>query len=35
LLNPLVVLLREDGADEADHGVAVGEDPDAVGAPSR
>src|SRR5918998_6010793 len=29
---PLVVLLSEDGADQADQGVAVGEDPDDVGA---
>jgi hypothetical protein len=29
---PLVVLLGEDGADEADDGVAAGEDPDHVGA---
>ena len=29
---PLVVLFGEDGADESDHGVAVGEDPDDVGA---
>ena len=31
---PLVVLLGEDGADETDDRVAVGEDPDNVGAPS-
>ena len=31
-LDPLVVLLGEDGADEAGQGVAVGEDPDDVGA---
>jgi len=31
---PLVVLLGEDGANEADEGVAVGEDPDDVGAPA-
>ena len=30
---PLVVLLGEDGADEADDGVAAGEDPDHVGPP--
>ena len=29
---PVVVLLDEDGADEPDRGVAVGEDPDDVGA---
>jgi len=29
---PFVVLFGEHGADEADHGVAVGEDPDDVGA---
>jgi len=29
---PLVVLLGQDGADEADQRVAVGEDPDDVGA---
>ena len=29
---PFVVLLGEDGADEAGDGVAVGEDPDDVGA---
>ena len=29
---PFVVLLGEHGADEADQGVAVGEDPDHVGA---
>ena len=29
---PLVVLLGEDGADQADDGVAVREDPDHVGA---
>lgn len=32
LLDPLVVLLGQDRADEADDGVAVGEDPDLVGA---
>jgi hypothetical protein len=31
---PLVVLLGQDGADEADQGGAVGEDPDHVGAPA-
>ena len=31
---PPVVLLGQDGADEADQGVAVGEDPDDVGAPA-
>jgi hypothetical protein len=31
-LLPFVVLLGQDDADEADDGVAVGEDPDAVGA---
>jgi hypothetical protein len=31
-LDPLVVLLGEHGADKADQGVAVGEDPDDVGA---
>ena len=31
---PFVVLLGQDGADEADQGVAVGEDPDDVGAPA-
>jgi hypothetical protein len=31
---PLVVLLCQDGADESDQGVAVGEDPDDVGAPA-
>ena len=29
---PFVVLFGEDGADEADHGAAVGEDADDVGA---
>jgi hypothetical protein len=29
---PVVVLLGEDGADEADHGGVVGEDPDDVAA---
>ena len=29
---PLVVLLHEDGADEADDGVLVGEDPDDIGS---
>ena len=29
---PFVVLLGQDGADEADQGVAAGEDPDDVGA---
>jgi len=29
---PFVVLLGQDGADEADQGVAGGEDPDDVGA---
>jgi hypothetical protein len=32
LLDPLVVLLGQDGADEPDDGEAVGEDPDDVGA---
>ena len=32
LLGPFVVLLGEDGTDEADDRVAVGEDPDGVGA---
>jgi hypothetical protein len=32
---PLVVLFGEDGADEADHGVAVGQDGDHVGAAAR
>ena len=32
---PLVVLFGEDRADEADDGVAVGEDPDDVGAASE
>jgi hypothetical protein len=32
---PLVVLFGEHGADESDHGVAVGEDPDDVGAPAE
>jgi hypothetical protein len=31
-LGPFVVLLGQDGADEADEGVAAGEDPDDVGA---
>ena len=31
-LGPFVVLLGQDGADEADQGVAAGEDPDDVGA---
>lgn len=31
---PFVVLLGEDGPDQARHGVAVGEDPDDVGAPA-
>ena len=31
-LGPFVVLLGQDGADEADQGVAVGEDADDVGA---
>ena len=31
---PFVMLLGEDGADEADQGVAAGEDPDDVGAAS-
>ena len=31
---PFVVLFGQDGADEADQGVAVGEDPDDVGAPA-
>jgi hypothetical protein len=31
---PFAVLLGQDGADEADEGVAVGEDPDDVGAPA-
>jgi hypothetical protein len=30
--DPVVVLLGQDGSDEADQGVAVGEDPDDVGA---
>ena len=29
---PLVVLFGEHGADETDHGLAVGEDPDNIGA---
>ena len=32
LLGPLVVLLGQDGADQADDGVPVGEDADDVGA---
>ena len=32
LRGPLVVLLEEDGADEACYGIFVGEDPDDVGA---
>jgi len=32
LFGPFVVLLGEDGADETDDAVAVGEDPDDVGA---
>jgi len=32
--DPLVVLLDEDGADEADDAAAVREDPDDVGAPA-
>jgi len=32
LFGPFVVLLGEDGADEPDQGVAVGEDADDVGA---
>jgi hypothetical protein len=31
-LGPFVVLLGEDGAEEADQGIAAGEDPDDVGA---
>jgi hypothetical protein len=31
---PFVVLLGEDGAGQADEGVAAGEDPDDVGAPA-
>ncbi len=31
---PFVVLLGQDGADEADQGVSVGEDADGVGAAS-
>jgi len=33
-LDPLVVLFGEDGADEADDGTPVGEDPDYVGPPA-
>jgi hypothetical protein len=32
--DPLIVLLGEHGADEADQGVAVGEDPHDVCAPA-
>ena len=32
MFGPFVVLLGEDGADEPDQGVAVGEDADDVGA---
>ena len=32
LLDPFVVLFGQDGSDEADDGVAVGEDPEDVGA---
>lgn len=31
-LEPLVGLCREDGSEEADDGIAVGEEPDSVGA---
>jgi hypothetical protein len=33
-LGPFVVLFGQDGADDADQGVAVGEDADDVGAPA-
>jgi len=35
LFGPLAVLFGQDGADEADDGVAVGEDVDDVGAPAH
>jgi hypothetical protein len=33
-LGPFVVLLGQHGADEADDGVAAGEDPDDIGSPA-